>query len=189
MLGASMNEQYLDKKIRGEKISLIKHEVDLAQKMFDYVQEDKERLSIFLPFPKFIKSVQDEIDYIERCNREWVEHQAAHFGIYRNSDDEYLGNISAFGFHWIHCRCEIGYWILGKFEGQGYMSEAVRLLENSLFEAGLNRIVIRCDPRNSRSCSLPKRLDYVLEGTQREVQNNGVRFCDFEVYSKLRSDL
>ena len=138
-----MEKQYLLELISGKRISLRKHTVELADKMYQYVVEDRERLARFLPWPKFINSVDDEIDFINKCSQSWDNQTSVHYGIYRNSDDEYMGNISSFDFDWSNHTCEIGYWILGKFEGQGYMSEAVTLLELAIVGAGNGRTAER----------------------------------------------
>ncbi len=183
-----MEKQYLPELINGERISLKKHEVHLAEKMFNYVVEDRERLSRFLPWPSLIKSVEDEIEFINQSNEEWANQSAAQYGIYRNSDDEYMGNVAAFSLDWDNCSCEIGYWILGTFEGKGYMSDAVRLIEKIFFGIGFNRIVIRFDPDNERSGSIPKRLNYKFEGTLREAIVVDGEHRNLEVYSKLKKE-
>ncbi len=183
-----MEKEYLSDTVHGERIKLKQHKVELAQKMFDYVVEDKDRLLEFLPWPKHIQTINDEINFINRCIKQFDNYESVHYGIYRNSDDEYMGNISAFKFDWDDFHCEIGYWILGKFEGRGYMSEAVKLLEEALFAIGFNRLVIRCNPKNERSYSIPKRLNYQLEGTQRQIMVLKDGFADLDVYSKLKTD-
>jgi ribosomal-protein-serine acetyltransferase len=183
-----LEKQYLPELIAGKRISLRRHNSGLAQKMFEYVIEDQERLSRFLPWPKFINTITDEIDFINKCNDSWDKYEAAHFGIFRNEDNEYMGNISSFGFSWANESCEIGYWILGKFEGQGFMSEAVVALEEVLFKMGFNRVVIRFDPLNNKSGSIPKKLNYNFEGILREAIKVEERFGNLEVYSKIRSD-
>lgn len=183
-----MNKQYLPELIVAQRISLKRHHVDLASKMFEYVVEDKERLARFLPWANSILKVEDEIDFINKCNEAWDKQESAQYGIFRNDSNEYMGNIGSFAFSWANESCEIGYWILGKFEGQGYMSEAVVALENVLFKIGFNRIVIRFDPLNIKSGSIPKRLNYVYEGTLREAIKVGERFGDLVVYSRIKSD-
>ncbi len=183
-----MDKKFLPESIIAKRISLKKHNPSLAQKMFEYVLEDKERLSKFLPWLKFINKAEDEIDFINRCNDSWDKQESAHFGIFRNEDNEYLGNISSFSFNWASESCEIGYWILGKFEGSGYMSEAVVLLEDTLFKLGFNRIVIRFDPINNKSGAIPRRLNYSYEGTLREAIKVDEGFRNLEVYSKIKSD-
>jgi RimJ/RimL family protein N-acetyltransferase len=63
---------------------------------------------------------------------------------------------------------EIGYWIRADAEGQGFVTEAVASLTRVGFEVdGLDRIDIRCDPANTRSAAVPRRLGYVHEATLR----------------------
>ena len=64
---------------------------------------------------------------------------------------------------WTERRCEIGFWILGEYEGQGYISEALETVENALFKIGLNRLEIRCSSSNERSARVPRRNGYSLE--------------------------
>lgn len=183
-----MDKHYLPELITAKRIYLKRHNILLAQKMFEYVTEDKIRLSKFLPWANYIEKVEDEIDFINTCNNSWEKHEASQYAIFRTDDDEYLGNIGSFNFSWANENCEIGYWILGKFEGQGYMSEAVVALENILFKIGFNRIIIRFDSLNNKSGAIPKRLKYQYEGTLREAIKVGGRFGNLELYSKIKSD-
>ncbi|MBN2657392.1 MAG: GNAT family N-acetyltransferase [Spirochaetales bacterium] len=96
-----------------------------------------------------------------------------------------MGNVGAFDFNWNNETCEIGYWILGQFEGKGYMSEAVAVLEKALFETGFHRIIIRCDEENILSGNIPRRLGYTREGTMRDCYKIEVRYVSHEVHSKL----
>lgn len=175
--------------IRGDRVCLKKLEVHLARKMFDYIAEDRERLSRFLPWPIHIKTVDDEVDFINKSSEGWEKGELANFGIFRNEDDEYMGNVGVFNLDWKNESCEIGYWILGKFEGRGFVSEAVTLLERELFGAGMNRIVIMCEPGNERSRNIPRNLGYRLDGVLREFKKSNERYVSLEVYSKLRKDL
>ena len=183
-----MNKQLLPELITGTRIELQKQEIKNAEIMFEYVDSDRERLSRFLPWPKHIKSVADEIEFINRCNDSWNENKAAQYAVFSKTENIYMGNVGAFDFDWDNESCEIGYWILGQFEGHGYMSEAVELLEKALFDVGFHRLIIRCDPENSRSRSIPNRLEYVFEGTMRDCKKYDDKFVSFETYSKLNGD-
>lgn len=56
---------------------------------------------------------------------------------------------------------EIGYWIRTAATRRGYASEAVATLTAVAFEfLVIERIEIRCDPRNLRSAAIPRRLGY-----------------------------
>jgi len=183
-----MEKKYLKEILKGEKAILKRHEISLAQRMFEYICKDKERLSLFLPWPPHIKSVDDEITFIEESKDAWDKYSGANYGIFRKTDEEYLGNVGAFNFDWNNESCEIGYWILGDFEGKGYMRDAVQSLENELFLIGFNRIVIMCEQENQRSKTIPASLGYTFEGRLRDFKKANDKHVTLEVHSKLRRE-
>jgi RimJ/RimL family protein N-acetyltransferase len=87
---------------------------------------------------------------------------------------------------WTHESCEIGYWIAKEFEGRGYISETVKLLEDTLFQLGFHRIEIRCSSTNQRSAAVPKRLGYRHEGTLIAHQKEFGQWRDTLIFAKLR---
>ena len=89
-----------------------------------------------------------------------------------------------------HKSAEIGYWLSDDAVGYGYMTEAIKALENTAFGKGFNRIVIRTDIKNIRSDNVPKRLGYRLEGTALELKWDERRksFRDINVWSKLKKE-
>lgn len=63
---------------------------------------------------------------------------------------------------------EIGYWISARHAGRGYATEAAGALTRVAFEInGVERMEIRCDPRNERSAAVPRKLGYTHEATLR----------------------
>lgn len=63
---------------------------------------------------------------------------------------------------------EIGYWIRQDHAGQGLATEVAAALTRVAFVVdGVTRVEIRCDPRNTRSAAIPKRLGYQHEATLR----------------------
>lgn len=183
-----MDKKPLPERIEGARVILTKHSLENAVRMFAYVDRDRERLRKFLPWVDAVKSVDDEVAYIESTIDKWAAFDYFDFGIFRNADAVYLGNAGVHSIAWGDDRCEIGYWILGDFERQGYISDAVTLLEKACFATGFNRVEIRCSSLNARSANVPRRNGYTLDGMLRQdaVENGGYR--DTLVFSKLRSD-
>lgn len=181
-----MQKNYPKEFIEGEWIFLRRHELATAPAMFACIEEDRKRLGAFLPWVEGTKSVKDSEEYIRCAHVEWQEQKLFDFGLFRKTDRAYLGNIGVHAIAWEHERAEIGYWITGQAEGQGFISEAVGLLEQELFRLGFHRIEIRCDPLNQRSSAVPKRLGYGLEGVLKEHAIVNGRRRDIEVWAKLR---
>ncbi|PIQ28211.1 N-acetyltransferase [bacterium (Candidatus Blackallbacteria) CG17_big_fil_post_rev_8_21_14_2_50_48_46] len=172
----------------GNRIELRRHKLNLASKMFQAVDQDRERLRQFLPWVDAIQSEADERAYIRSTQAAWKACTLFDYGIFLKDSGVYLGNLGVHHLAWAHERCELGYWMIGAFEGQGYMTEAVQVLEKQLFESGFNRIEIRCSTLNHRSAGVPERLGYSLEGKlRREAMEMGA-WRDTFIYAKLKDD-
>lgn len=175
----------LSSKIEGSRIVLKKHDEGLASTMFSYVEKDRTRLGQFLPWVPFTKTVEDELNYIKHTHKCWDDGTLFDFGIFRKTDDLYLGNIGLHSIRWEFDRCEVGYWILGDFEGQGYMSEALRILEAHAFELGFHRVEVRCSSINQRSATVPVSCGYVFDGVLKENCVEQEKYRDTFIFSKL----
>ncbi|MFN8481935.1 MAG: GNAT family protein [Anaerolineae bacterium] len=79
--------------------------------------------------------------------------------------------VGASGLHridWAVPRFEIGYWCRQRFQGLGYISEAVRGLTGFAFETlGAARVEIHMDSRNLASRQVAEAAGYPLEGEMR----------------------
>ncbi len=65
--------------------------------------------------------------------------------------------------------CYLGYGLGRRFEGQGYMSEALQGAIDHVFRSlGLHRIMANHIPENTRSGRLLRRLNFVVEGYARD---------------------
>lgn len=183
-----MEKKHLAEFLESDRIYIKKHEISLAQTMFDYTQQDRQRLGRFLPWVEFINKVEDEENYIRSTHEKWDNFTCFDYGIFLKEGDTYLGNIGIHSIRWQHNCAELGYWILGKFEGQGLMSQAVKVLEKHLFEIGFHRVQIRCSDINERSARVPERCGYVYEGTAREDAIEKGKYRNTKMFSKLASE-
>jgi RimJ/RimL family protein N-acetyltransferase len=183
-----MKKFELKRKLQGTRIYLKKHEEELAKTMFNYVDQDRERLRQFLPWVDQIKRVSDEAEFIENTHKCWLEMSSFAYGIFKSDDDTYMGNIGVHNILWEHESCEIGYWILRSYEGKGYVTEALKVLEAHLFEEGFNRVQILCSDKNERSKQVPKRANYKFEGLTRQDAFELGSYRNTETFSKLTSD-
>jgi RimJ/RimL family protein N-acetyltransferase len=174
--------------LTGERVILRKHELALAETMFNYVDRDRDRLGVFLPWVGAVTEVAHEEDFIKNMQKAWDDFTDFDYGIFEKSSRTYIGNIGVHTIRWPHDCCELGYWILGDFEGKGFISDAVRTLEKHLFEVGFHRIEIRCNSNNERSAAVPRRLGYKFEGQLREHMKIKSGWRDTLVFSKIVSD-
>jgi len=84
---------------------------------------------------------------------------------------------------------EVDYALGPGFRGKGLMTQAVRaMLDYGFGELHLNRIEIRADKENTKSCTIALRLGFRKEGTLRENIFYGDRLGDQVVHSLLASE-
>lgn len=172
----------------GERVELKRLALPFAEVIFKAIDLDRERLSQFLPWVDHMKTVQDEANYLQGQVEDWNQANQFNFAIFLKESDEYVGNIGAHSISFQHERCEVGYWLRGKFESQGYMTESVKLPEKELFKIGFHRIEIHCSSSNLRSAAVPLRCGYSQEALLRENAIENGRFRNTLVFGKLKSE-
>lgn len=170
-------------KIQTQRLTLRRRIEFDAYSGFECIDSDRVRLREFLPWVDASTSVDNQVWYINECLKEWEAGTLFDYGIF--IDKDYIGNIGIHNIRWDHHGCEVGYWLHGKHEGQGYITEALLALEKEIAEVGFHRIEIRCDPRNKKSAAVPLRNGYQYEGTLRDYFFSNGSYRDTEVYAKL----
>jgi ribosomal-protein-serine acetyltransferase len=84
---------------------------------------------------------------------------------------------------------QIYYWIDQTSQGRGLVTRSCSaLLDYAFEELRLRRVVIRCEPRNTRSCAVAERLGFELEGTLRQCERKGEELIDLRIYAMLRGE-
>ncbi|MBL7714402.1 MAG: GNAT family N-acetyltransferase [Bdellovibrionales bacterium] len=159
-----MNKKPFPELLSGKRIELKKHSIDSAAWMFRCIDQDRKRLGRYFPWVASTRTSTDTENYIRSSHQAWAEGRLLDFSIFERQSGAYLGNIGAHHISWKNQSAELGYWLFSEHEGKGYISEAVQLFENALFDAGFVRVEIRCETGNARSAAVPKRLGYQFEG-------------------------
>ncbi len=155
---------------------------------FAAVDRDRARLHRWLPWVPHIRTVAEEQRYFERVEEFWDAHEQFHWLIFDKATHAYVGIVGTARLDWSHGLAEFGYWLVGDFEGQGRMTEAVKRVQHTLFAMGFHRLEIRCSSGNTRSSSIPKRLGYHLDGRLREDRMEQGARVDTLIWSQLRTE-
>lgn len=177
-------------KLIGKRIVLkmTRPNIAMANTIFKVINENRKHLKLWFPWEKATKKAEDSLKYLFDKEEKVKEGKKVEYGIY--VDNEYIGNIGIFDIDKNKKSAEIGYWLSAKFIRNGYMTEAVKIVEKEFFTNGLNRIQIKCDERNIASSGVAKKCGYFFEGKFRE-DSYSEYFKDFRntlVFSKLKSD-
>lgn len=126
-----------------------------AKLLYDVEVKNKEFLLPWLLWVNDVKSPKDTLDFLVQSDKKWESDSGYEYFIVLN--DEIIGNCAAHTVDMKNRKAELGYWLVGDHRGQGYMMEAVKLLEQELFKNGINKIIIHNDVRNTGSVNVAKK--------------------------------
>lgn len=158
-----------------------------AKALFALVEENRDHLGRWLPWPNANRNVLDSRAYILRMRALAQSGMGQSFGLWWKHQ-----LVGVAGFNWIDAanrNAAIGYWLAQGAEGRGLMTSAVSaLLRHGFRTLKLNRIEIRAGVRNRRSRAIPQRLGFRHEGNLRQAERLGDRYVDHAVYGLLVSE-
>lgn len=128
------------------------------------VRANHPHLARFMPWSDPEISVDDALATIRRFRAAFDRDEDHVYGVF-DLEGRPIGGTG------LHARVgpnatEIGYWIDAAHEGRGFVSELVAALTRLAFRVhGLDRVEIRCEPDNTRSAAVPRRLGFHHETT------------------------
>ncbi len=158
-----------------------------AETLFLLIDRNRASLREWLPWLDWSTTAADTAGHIRQSQARYNEANGFSAGIW------IAGQLAgAIGLHAIdprHRSSSIGYWLSGEYRGAGVMTRACHAVVGASFKHfGLHRIEIRCATGNHKSCAIPERLGFTLEGTLREAEWLYDHFVDLRVYSILEQD-
>ncbi len=174
--------------IEGEQVILHRRLLAHAEDFFHLIDKNRTFFGQWMFWLDTVKSAEDTKKFAEKSIKDWDEKTSFGYSIINKNSNQLMGTISTVDLRWEHDNAAIGYWLAEEFNGHGYMTEAMKLFEDALFEIGLNRIVLETDAENTKSFSIPERLGYKLDGILRENSFENGAHRSTKVYSKLRSE-
>lgn len=128
------------------------------------VIESRERLMPWLPWAHKEPTPENYEIIARRGNINYLERSDLRMPFYRLDNGDFVGSSGLHRIDWNVPKFEIGYWVRTKYEGQGYVTEAVNGIANFAFEVlNARRVEIRCSPANTRSAAVAERCGFTLE--------------------------
>lgn len=182
----------LSEKLTGERISLERPQVcqELALTVRDHVNSSLKELMPWMDWIDGVTEADSRYEYLKKCDEWWKTGESFVYVIYRKTDYQFIGDISVMKIDEKRFKATLGYWLSTEHTGNGYMQEAVKLLEAELFNKGFNKIIIHTDVLNIKSANVARNLGYHLDGVLREeaYSKKENRFRDFNEFSKLKKE-
>ncbi len=165
---------------------VLRSETDAAA-FFGLTDANRRHLRAWLPWVDHTTTIEDTAGYIRKCETDF--HAGTKIDVGIRYQGEWVGSIGLNDISPEHRKAEIGYWLAEDAQGKGIMTKAVHALVYYAFgELNLNRVWIRCATNNRKSAAVPRRLEFVHEGTLRQNEWMHDHFEDHDCFSLLRSE-
>lgn len=176
--------------LRGPRLTLRRLHVGDAEELLAVILESRPRLRPWMRFHERITSLDEARDFLAHDETMWLRREGFHYGLRLPSTGALIGGLYMHTIHWDIPSFALGYWLGTGYDGQGYMSEAVRVGADYLFDTlHARRVGIRCDTRNVRSAAVAERLGFVREARLRnESRAYDGALADEYVYSLIDTD-
>lgn len=174
----------------GERIVLRPYRLADAAAFQAAIEESRDHLRPWEWFGDAFHSIEQTQDWIIRRHVAWLLRDSFTCGIWQRETGRLLGNIELAVKQWRLPWFMIAYWVRKSEAGNGYVSEAVRVLTDYAFDSlGAKRVELGIDARNQRSVAVAERLGFHLDGRLRntELESNG-ELVDNLCYSLTPAD-
>ena len=182
----------LFEELRGTRVIVRPYRLDDADELFAAVEESRQHLWPWMPWVNQHQTVEDTRDFILRTQAKWLlREDDLTVGFFEAGSGRYLGGSGLHIRGWDVPAFEIGYWIRASAQGHGYVAETVKLLTDFAFTSlGAQRVMIRCDARNTRSAAVAERLGFVREAHLRNElrTHTDSELRDTLIFSLIPSD-
>lgn len=133
-----------------------------------------------------LEATREQMDWYDEI---WRRRSGLWWAICRRDTGEPVGAIGFNNCEAGHRRAELGYWLLPRFWGRGYASEALQAVLAVAFDAlRLHRVEAHVEGGNDASCRMLERHGFTHEGTLREYELKDGEYIDLLVYARLETD-
>lgn len=168
-----------------DRLILLRRNHDYDEEMLQVLNDNRDFLRRYLFWVDKNKTLEDVIGATDMFDKQWTEHKEQALLILDQQSGALWGCIGPHAIDFFNREAELGYWLREDKTGHGYMSEALKAVEEKLFAGGMRRLVICCDKENTASSAVAKRNGYHLEAVRKERLYTYGEFHDEEVYVKF----
>lgn len=134
--------------------------------MLEAIIESQEDLKIFLPWVPYALTSKESIANTKQAIANFENFEGElRFSIFEKETGIFAGAIGLMVIDKEIPYFEIGYWLRSSLVGNGYMTEAVKIIEEYAFsELKAKRVEIKTSDKNVKSYAIAERCGYKYEG-------------------------
>ena len=174
----------LSPNIETERLILRRYKESDIDAMYEIITDD--RLSKYIKFPNLTK--EEELECIKTWIKEADESKYEKWVIETKDTHEVVGNIDVNTVVKKHNYCNVGYTIRYDYWGNGYASEALKVVSDHLLnESGYYLIECSCNELNKQSSRVMEKAGFKKDGyiANRRLNKDGT-YSGVEYYSKTK---
>lgn len=164
-------ETHFPDRVETERLVLRPYCSQDAQGILDLVENN--RAELIREFPQMAKGLRDveaAKSFTEEKQEQWNSHKTFCYGIWKKHANQPIGQIQVKNIAWEIPAAELGYFIGGKWQRQGYARESiVAILRVAFLERKFQRVFVRILPSNRGSLALALKLAFREEGLHRSA--------------------
>lgn len=140
----------------------------------------------YIPRP-LVKTEEDALHHFKMIDYKIENNEGINWAITFKGNPKLIGIIGHYRIQPENYRCEIGYMILPEFNGQGIITEAIKVvLEYGFNDLKMHSIEAIIDPRNLASERVLQKNGFVKEAHLLENEFYNGEFIDSVIYSILK---
>jgi len=163
---------------------------DNARMVFDGIEKERIKLVSLWMF-KNLDTIETTYEWMKPFNEDLgMDSPLRHgrlMGIF--ADGKYTGFIGIVSIDESVKKIGLIYYLSKKFEGRGYVSRAIKMIEQEFFgKLSWNKIEIGFMETNDKSQAIAERNGYVIEGMRREVNFIDGKFMGQVTAGKLKTE-
>jgi RimJ/RimL family protein N-acetyltransferase len=158
--------------------------------MYEAVRESIDNLRPWMPWAQSLPTPDEYEELMREQRLDFLGRENMMLLLFLKRTHTLAGSSGLHRINWEVPKFEIGYWVRRKFEGQGYIIEAVEGITRFAFGVlGARRVEIRVDDRNLRSWRIPERLGFELEGIiKNDTRDVAGKLRNTRVYAQVKGD-
>ncbi|MFI5805343.1 GNAT family N-acetyltransferase [Streptomyces sp. NPDC051561] len=155
-----------------------------AEEFLAHLDRGREHIGQYVGLPDVVKDLESARGFLQRYAEKTAADGGQIFGIWL--DGTLVGGVMFRVFDAAAGNCEIGCWLEPSAVGRGLVTQACRaLVDWAVYGRGIHRVEWICNPENTASVAVAKRLGMQRDGGRREAYlYRGVRHDD-EIWSVL----
>lgn len=158
-----------------------------ADDMFALIDRSRPYLREWLGWVDGTRTPADTRAFAEQNLVNFAQHKSLHTAIIYNG--QFVGQISLNTIDWTKKIAYIGYMLDEGFQGDGIMTRAAKgIIDIAFNEYHLQKVEVHVATDNEKSCNIPERLGFTLEGTLRRAEWLYDHYVDHAVYGLLAEE-